>query len=188
MKEQRTFIAFELPENVVACLKHLQQALQRQRLNIRWVNPKNIHLTLKFLGDIPVEKFPEIESAIQLTAQSFEPPTLSVTGIGVFPTIKSARVLWTGLSGETETLANLQQNLETQLACLGIKKENRPFKAHLTLGRIKKRVVPVHLLRAIKTCCEFKPLEFKATHVVLYQSDLKPSGAVYTPLFKASLD
>lgn len=187
MKKQRTFIAFELPENIVACLERLQQALKRHGLNIRWVNPQNIHLTLKFLGDIPVGKYPEIESAIKLTTQAFEPPALSVAGMGVFPTIKNARVLWTGLGGETETLVKLHQNLDTQLSCLGIKKENRPFKSHLTLGRIKKRVVPAHLLKAIQACCEFEPLNFSARHVVLYQSDLKPNGAVYTPLFKASL-
>jgi 2'-5' RNA ligase len=187
MKEQRTFIAFELPENIVACLERLQQALKQHELNIRWVKPQNIHLTLKFLGAIPVGNYPEIESAIKLTTQAFEPPALCVTGMGVFPTIKNARVLWTGLGGETETLVKLHQNLETQLAFLGIQKENRPFKAHLTLGRIKKRVVAAQLLKAIKACCEFKPLDFSAKHVVLYQSDLKPNGAVYTPLFKASL-
>ena len=187
MKEQRTFIAFELPENIVACLKRLQNALKQHELNIRWVNPKNIHLTLKFLGDIPVREYLEIESAIKLTSQAFEPPVLSVTGMGVFPTIKNARVLWTGIGGETETLIKLQQNLEMQLSYLGIQKENRPFKAHLTLGRLKKRVVPAQLLKAIKACCEFKPLNFSAKHVVLYQSDLKPDGAVYTPLFRASL-
>jgi 2'-5' RNA ligase len=187
MKEQRTFIAFELPENIVACLERLQQALKQHKLNIRWVNPQNIHLTLKFLGDIPVGRYPEIESAIRLTTQAIEPPALFVTGMGVFPTIKNARVLWTGLGGETEVLVKLQQNLETQLSGLGIKKENRSFKAHLTLGRIKRRVDPAQLLKAIRACCEFTPLKFNAKHVVLYQSNLKPSGAVYTPLFKASL-
>ena len=143
----RTFIAFELPENVIACLKNLQYALKRYGINIRWVNPENIHLTLKFLGDIPIEKCSEIESAIKLVTKAFEPLALSVKGIGVFPSIKNARVLWTGLSGEIEILVNLQQNLEAQLVNLGLKKENRPFKAHLTLGRIKKRVDPAQLQR-----------------------------------------
>ena len=183
----RTFIAFKLPENVIACLKNLQCALKQYGVNARWVTPDNIHLTLKFLGNIPIEKCPEIESAVTLATKAFKPLALSVKGIGVFPGIKNARVLWTGLSGEIEVLANLQQNLETQLVSLGHKKGNRPFKVHLTLGRIKKRVAPAQLLGAIRACCEFEPVNFNADHIVLYESDLKSTGAVYTALWSKGL-
>jgi 2'-5' RNA ligase len=183
----RAFIAFELPENVIVSLKNLQHALKQYDINIRWVNPKNIHLTLKFLGDIPLKKCPEIESVIRSATKTFNPLALSVKGIGVFPGIKNARVLWTGLDGEVETLAKLQQSLETQLVCLGLKKENRPFKAHLTLGRIKKRVAPAQLLEAIRACYEFGPINFNANQVVLYKSDLKSTGAVYTALYLEGL-
>jgi 2'-5' RNA ligase len=183
----RTFIALELPPSLISLLAKVQEDLQSMGLRAKWVRPENIHLTLKFLGDIPIEKCPEIESAIKSATKAFKPLALSVKGIGVFPGIKNARVLWTGLSGEIEVLANLQQNLEMQLVSLGHKKGNRPFKAHLTLGRIKKRVAPAQLLGAIRVCCEFEPVNFNADHVVLYESDLKSTGAVYTALWSKGL-
>lgn len=176
-----------MPENIITCLENVQHALKRCGLDIRWVKPRNIHLTLRFLGDIPEEMCRPVETAIEAASCDFTPLMLSLKGLGVFPGIKKARVIWAGLSGETEALINFQHTLESQLAQMGIKKEPRSFKAHLTLGRIKRKIDPARLLDAVRTCCDFEPESFRADHIILFKSELKPTGAVYTPLFDRKL-
>lgn len=187
MQMLRAFIAIELPQNIIACLKKVQDALKKDELDIRWVRPGNIHLTLKFLGDISVEMCKDLEAAIEAAATGFSPFELSVKGIGVFPGIKNARVVWAGVSGKTDTLFNFQRTLESHLSQKGIMAQKRPFKAHLTIGRIKKKIDPALLLSRIEACCNFETENFRVDRVVLFKSDLRPTGAVYTPLYQNRL-
>ncbi len=187
MKSLRTFIALELPQNVLSFLESLQSKLKRDGVDIRWVQPQNIHLTLKFLGDIPFQKCSEIEMALEEAGQRSAPMALCVKGLGVFPGIKNPRVIWAGLGGETMALIDLQKRLESYLANLGIKKEKRSFKAHLTLGRAKHKIHPDRLSAAIEQSMTFVPMNFKAEHLVFFRSELKPTGAVYTRLYTKDL-
>lgn len=188
MKTVRAFIALELPEDLLSFLENVQSALKRSGVDIRWVASRNIHLTLRFLGDIPTEMREPLEEAIEAASHSFAPFRLAVKGLGVFPSIKNARVLWAGLSGETALLFDFQHRLENCLGQKGIEKENRPFKAHLTLGRINRKVDPARLLNALRVCGDFEPEYFNAGRVVLFKSDLKPAGAVYTRLYTKVLE
>ena len=183
MKTLRVFIAFELPDDTVLCLKKIQSALKQAGIRLRWVQPGNMHLTLKFLGDIPAEGCSEIEAAIDAATDGFKPLNLHLKGLGVFPGIKNARVLWTGLGGEVSALLNFQRLLDNHLADRGFPIEKRSFKAHLTLGRVNQKIDPRHLLDAIRTCGDFEPENFSTHRIVLFKSDLKPTGAVYTPLY-----
>ena len=134
----RSFIAIELPEGVVALLGKLQQDLKAIRLKAGWVQPSNIHLTLKFLGDIKADDIDKIGGAMQEAVKGCEPFRLTVGGIGFFPGIKRPRVIWVGVGGQTQPLFALQRSLEDRLAAVGFPKEKRSFKGHLTLGRFRR--------------------------------------------------
>jgi 2'-5' RNA ligase len=182
----RAFIAVKMPAETMAAITDVQDLLRSQRLNIKWVRPQSIHLTLKFLGNISPEIVPQISEVIAKVATGEQPIDLAAKGIGVFPTIRRPRVLWIGLSGETAALLALQQKLEEALIPIGFAKEKRSFKAHLTIGRIKGRVDPKELMAAMEPFLDFKGPGFFASGMTLYQSDLKPTGAVYTPLVESA--
>lgn len=183
----RTFIAFNLPEEVIASLGDLQKALKQQDLKIRWVHPENIHLTLKFLGDISAEELPAVKRVIRTVSLSQTVFSLEAKGLGVFPTVKKARVLWSGIHGDVKRLGDLQSNLDRALVDMGFEPEKRAFRGHLTLGRIKGRVDGRALASATSRFGSFVSPPFKTERLILYKSDLKPSGAVYQELFAENL-
>lgn len=183
----RTFIAIELPAEVSRELAVLQQHLKTRGLKLRWVKPGNIHLTLKFLGDIMPDDIQAIAPAIQAAAGATSPFDLVVQGLGVFPGSRRPRVLWSGLGGALTQLEQMYRCLEDALAERGIAREKRPFKGHLTLARIKGTVDSRRLLSAIEAEGMFTPLPLPVGELVLFQSRLQPTGAVYTPLSRARL-
>jgi 2'-5' RNA ligase len=183
----RTFIALELPPAVTLLLHKVQQELKRLKIRARWVRPENIHLTLKFLGDINPDHIDKIGAAMAGAAIEFPPVTLTVREIGVFPGIKRPRVIWMGLGGDIRSLLALQGRLEQELAEAEFPKDKRSFKAHLTLGRIKQSVNPAVISQMISEYATLSSDEFVCNQVILYKSDLKPSGAVYSKLKQTNL-
>jgi len=183
----RTFIAIELPPHIIGALGNIQDTLKSFKLNIRWVRPENIHLTLKFLGDIRPEAVDSISRTLSESVRNYDPISLSAKGGGAFPGIKNPRVIWAGLSGQILQLKALQQALEENLAVLGFEKEKRSFKGHLTLGRTKGSVDPVKLNAALNAVMDFETEPFLADQITLFQSDLQPTGPVYTKLASASV-
>ena len=183
----RAFIALKLPEQVTHALEDLQSALKNQGLKLRWVPPANIHLTLKFLGDVRDEQLQAVKSVIQKLSGSQTAFILESKGLGVFPTVKKARVLWSGIHGHVDRLAALQSDLDKALAGIGFVADNRNFKGHLTLGRVKGRIDGKKLASAITACGAFASSSWAVERLVLFKSDLKPTGAVYTELFSADL-
>jgi len=183
----RTFIAIELPEHITGALENVQKTLRSFNLNIRWVEPEKIHLTLKFLGDIPPEAVEPIGRVLFESVRGYDPISLTAKGSGAFPGIRNPRVIWVGLSGQVPRLKTLQQFLEENLAPLGFGKEKRTFKGHLTLGRIKGSVDPVKLNAALNEVMDFETEPFLADRIFLFQSDLKPTGPVYTKITSAAL-
>jgi 2'-5' RNA ligase len=183
----RAFIALELPDVARRTLAELQNALRRELTPVRWVRPEGIHLTLKFLGDIPDERVAEIGPALTSAVQDRPPLNLVIKGLGVFPGVRKARVIWAGLGGETAGLIDLHQRVDVALASLGFDREGRPFKAHLTLGRFKKAPPAPVLVAALEDRSDYPPCELTAQRVVLYRSELRPQGARYTALVNAAL-
>jgi len=183
----RTFIAFELPPSVIFLLQEVQQELKRLKIRARWVRPENIHLTLKFLGDVNPDDIHKIGTAMACAAIDCLPITLSVRGIGVFPGIKRPRVIWVGLDGDTQSLLALQSRLEQKLAGAEFPKDKRSFKAHLTMGRIKQTANPAVIRQMIADYAKLSSEEFTFNQVILFKSDLKPSGAVYSKLKQTKL-
>lgn len=183
----RAFIAIPLPPDVIEEIGALQSELKDNGFKIRWVKPSNIHLTLKFLGDTAADKITAIEQALNTATASHGPLTLAAKGIGVFPGVRKPRVIWVGLSGQTQRLRDLHQSVESGLHQVGFAIDKRKFKSHLTLGRVKGHIDPERLIKAMQSCSHFGSESFSANRIHLYQSRLAPAGAVYTKLLDVPL-
>jgi 2'-5' RNA ligase len=184
----RAFIAIDLPESVKSFLSKAQEALKPYGFRVKWVRPQNIHLTLKFLGDTATADTDKIAEAMKLAARNCPIVSLTAIGIGVFPNVRRPRVIWAGLKGQLETLANLQQTLDAHLADLGFARDTRAFKSHLTLGRVKGKIASDRVKAAIDKLKEFESEPFETKQVILFKSELQPDGAVYTKVRRVDFD
>ena len=188
----RSFIAVELPEEVLEGLARLRKELERDEHKfVKWVGPGGIHLTLKFLGNIPSKRVVEITKAIEEAAQGISPFHLEISGLGAFPSLKQARVFWVGIGGEVDKLSRLQQNIDSALAALGFTKEERSFVPHLTLARIRQGASPLER-RSFgelvgSTIFEDK-YHIEVEAISLMRSQLMPDGAIYTCLSAVELE
>ncbi len=138
MEQIRSFIAIELPDELKLELVQLEAQLKSGKQPwVKWVDPHSIHLTLKFLGNVTIDRTGEITRAMEEAAQGIPPFHLEVKDLGVFPNLKRVQVAWVGITGEIDKLGVLQQRIESNLALLGFAAESRPFTAHLTLARLR---------------------------------------------------
>ncbi len=190
-EEIRSFIAIELPEEAKEGLARLRKELERDEHRfVKWVDPGGIHLTLKFLGNIPSKRVTEITEAIEEAAQGISPFHLEISGLGAFPSLRQARVLWVGIGGEVDKLSRVQQNIDSALAALGFSKEERSFVPHLTLARIRQGASPPERRSfgelAGSTIFEDK-YHIKVEAINLMRSQLTPAGAIYTCLSAVGL-
>jgi 2'-5' RNA ligase len=183
----RTFIAISLPESVLEAIGRIQDQLQKSRFNVRWTRTEAIHLTLKFLGDVDRDRGEEIRRALGAAIKDMAPFTLKGKGVGVFPDLRRPRVVWTGISGDTQILRDLHFRIEDELKGLGFPKEKRPFKGHLTLGRVKGPLEKRKFREALEGLSGFQTVPFAVESVVLFQSTLSPQGATYSKLAEVPL-
>lgn len=178
----RAFLALALPPDICGQIGRVQKRLQLQwRGSVRWVNPRDVHLTLKFFGAITARDIPVIRAAVGGVTSHVAPLTLTVCQLGVFPNTKKPRVIWLGLQGDVATLISLQRDIDTRLAA-GFASEERPFRPHLTVGRVKTPQALSGLAEAVAQGVEFAAGSFNAHELTLMQSELTPRGAVYTVL------
>ena len=182
----RTFIAIDLPPEAKTALATLTQTLKAHGLSgVRWVNPNGIHLTLKFLGNIPPTIVPRILDALQAASQSHPPFNLSLGRLGVFPSPNNPRVLWVGLNGDLIALAKLQSSVEEHCCALGLDPDRRPFTPHLTLGRVRRSLPPSQrdLVRtALQDESTVDGPQWPIQEIHLIHSTLTPQGAIYRSL------
>lgn len=181
----RTFIAIPIPKNISLFLGKIQEELKATRVKAAWTRAASLHLTLRFLGDIPEGNVKQIIQAMKTTANACAPFTLSVEGVGVFPGIKKARVIWAGATGQTDQLKRIQRTLEKNLEQAGFPADTRQFSPHFTLGRFKERPDRTRLVKIIQTLGQYRSEPCRIDSMVLFKSDLSTSGAVHTPLFEA---
>lgn len=188
----RLFVAIELPAEVRQALAGVQQDL-RKRLppkSVRWTKPEGIHVTLKFLGNTPAESVEAIVQGLEAAAAGFPPFSFTVAGFGCFPNTRRPNVLWVGVPQVPKDLAGLQRATELQMRRLGYEKDQRPFSPHLTLGRVDRRISASErqaLAQALAGVEVGQLGTIVAEEVVLFQSDLQPTGAVYTALARLQL-
>lgn len=183
----RSFIAIELPGEVKASLAEIQQSLKKSGADIRWVKTDNIHLTLKFLGDIEEKSIPGIVQALKGACRNHKVFSIDISGIGSFPVKKSPRVLWSGISDNGE-LMQLQAEIDETMASLGFDPERRTFSPHLTIGRFRSSRGRGALLDKIELIKHDSFGLFDVRSIYLIKSDLKPSGAVYSRIGEFPLD
>lgn len=186
MEYVRSFVAIEMPEAVRENLARLQERYRREALGVaRWVDPGSIHITLKFLGNVASVKIPAITQALLLVAKETRPFFLELGEAGVFPNPGNPQVIWVGLKGDLERLAELQKKVEETLCGLGFAPEPRPFIPHLTLARLRDKGSLEERRRLSKAFLSgsMEPAPpFKIDSMVLMKSQLTPKGAIYTPL------
>ena len=184
--EWRVFAAVELQDDV---REQLREHIQRLReavpeASASWTRVENIHLTLKFFGNVNVNRIPAISGAISRAVKEYSPFRISVGGTGVFPKPSRAQVLWIGVSDPSGNLLNLQRQLENECAGEGFEKEDRAYRPHLTIARLRKpegarRLADTHL----KT--KFEPLAIDLKELVLFRSELSPKGSRYTAISRS---
>ncbi len=178
----RLFLALELPRPVRESLEEIQRGLKRTGADVRWVRIPSIHLTVKFLGEVAPERVEEIAAAVRAAAGKCPVLALRPRSAGFFPAPRNPRVVWAGLEGDLEDLRNLAQEVESALVSLGFPVEEKGFSPHLTLGRVRSNRSKRELIEAVLDLVDYRGPEFAARELVLFSSDLRPSGAVYTAL------
>ncbi len=192
MEQIRSFIAIELPDELKSELVQLEAQLKSGRQSgVKWVDPYSIHLTLKFLGSIAVDRVEGITRAMEEAARGIYPFRLEVKGLGVFPNFRRAQVAWVGLSGEVDKLDQLQKRLEPSLTSLGFAPESRRFTPHLTLARLRNQVSLDERQRfgQLITGTAFEAdCAIEADAISLIRSQLTREGAIYTRINSARLE
>lgn len=191
MEQVRSFIAIELPDELKLGLAQLEAKLKMSNQPwVKWVDPYSIHLTLKFLGSIGVDRTGEVTKAMEAAVQGIPPFRLEVKDLGAFPSLRRVQVAWVGVSGEVDKLSQLQRLLESNLARLGFAPESRPFTPHLTLARLRNQA-------SLDERQSFGELiattKFEAAYTVkvdaisLMKSQLTREGAIYSRISSVEL-
>jgi 2'-5' RNA ligase len=181
LKLLRSFIALELPPAVRDSLETLQRRLRPLARDIKWTKPDSVHLTLFFLGEIEEEKFEAVGKALEEGFSVGGPFELYPEGAGAFPLPERARVVVAGVGGEIKALTALLEEVNKRLLPLGFVPERRPFKPHLTIGRVRREKRFGDVKEALRAAEDFRGPSWRVENIILYTSDLQPGGAVYTP-------
>jgi 2'-5' RNA ligase len=182
-KAIRAFLAIDPPEDIFSEIIKIQGRLKKAiQGDIRWARPEGIHLTLKFFGYVYESDIANISDVVKNSVAKMKALLLNVRSVGAFPSVTRPRVLWLGIDGDTDALINLQTEIDAGLQGYGFKKEDRPFRPHLTLARIKEYKGLVGLAETVKKNEAYIAGSFTVSGLTLFKSDLKPTGAIYTKL------
>lgn len=181
----RAFVGIPLETELKSAVLNLQKQLQdRSGANaVRWTRPEQLHLTLKFLGNVSTEALPKLKAALSQSCRDIAQFHLTLATLGAFPSLQRASVIWIGLRGELATLKELQMRIEESAGEFANHSEDREFHPHLTIGRVKAPGrTPRALEDALRASAEVELGEWRVTEVKLVQSKLSPQGSIYTPL------
>ncbi len=181
--EIRSFLAFELPAEIKGIVSRVSGEMKKSPLDVRWVNVDNIHLTVIFIGSISEDNLAGMDRVVKDVCRNYGPFDISLSGTGVFSSRRNPRVLWIGLAGDIERMSFFRNTLQESLKPFGIKVEKRRFNPHLTIGRFRKGAKSgVHLDKILLRYRTLNSPVRSISELVLFKSDLKPGGAVYTKL------
>jgi RNA 2',3'-cyclic 3'-phosphodiesterase len=190
MNAIRSFIAVELPKPIQQQLEEIINHLKSPRtLAVRWVPAHNIHLTIKFLGDVSPNNMAMLMDKLKSEVSRQPAFTITIGGIDAYPTPKRPRVVWIGIDAPPK-LAELVRLVESETAKLGYASEDRPFSPHLTLGRVSQNATPEQVRQVAEVLAGFEVGELgkaDVNEVVLFKSELRPSGSEYAPLLRVPL-
>ncbi len=179
--EFRSFLAFELNEEIKNIVSGTIREIKPLMPDIRWIRPENIHMTVVFMGDIDYSCIDPIDKAARNICKRYTPFQICLNGIGIFGTRRNPRVIWIGLDGDIREIDNLKNDFNKALKPLGIKQENRPFKPHLTIGRFKKQHRGfLGINRILDKYKNLRTSKYTQKTLTMYKSELRHTGAVYT--------
>ncbi|PIU42143.1 MAG: RNA 2',3'-cyclic phosphodiesterase [Candidatus Omnitrophica bacterium CG07_land_8_20_14_0_80_42_15] len=183
MEEQtRSFIAIELCSDIKEELASLIEKLKSSGADVKWVEPLNIHLTLKFLGGMSLDEIDTIKNVMDKTKNKFKAFQMSLSQVGAFPKLSYPRVIWVGVNDGKEKAKEIYDFLESELEKEFFEKEERPFSPHLTIGRVKSLKNKEALKSSIENLKFSSAKTSLVDHVTLFKSTLTPKGSIYTPI------
>jgi len=181
----RTFIAVKVSDSVRESLTNLIGDLGDSGADVKWVAPENLHLTMKFLGNVLETKIDEVAAAVSRACEGISRFGISLEGVGAFPSIRRPKVVWVGVIKGKDVLINLNKNIEAELEPIGFERERRRFSPHLTIGRLRREGRPGDL--ADRLSMEFNGGECIVDSVYVMKSTLTPKGPIYEELKHATL-
>ncbi|MFH0732682.1 MAG: RNA 2',3'-cyclic phosphodiesterase [Candidatus Omnitrophota bacterium] len=184
----RAFIAISLTRQLHDELSILQDKLKQSNADVKWSEPENIHLTLKFLGNITDEQIKNVVLSLKKISSGFNAFSVHLAQVGAFPKTSYPRVIWVGMDEGAETVKRLNQSIENELEALGLRKETREFSCHLTLGRVRSVKNKQGLTNIIEKEKDFtSAYRVLIEDIILFKSTLTKKGPIYEPIFKGSL-
>lgn len=186
----RTFLAIDLPSSLQSAVGQNMRSVKRELPGLSWSKPENLHINLKFFGGTAESQVDQIRQAVEPAISHVSPFDLELKGFGAFPDDRAPRVLWVGLGGALDSLVTLAECIGRAVVPLGFPQEERLFRPHLTVARVKKdhRAVGRALGGLGVFTDDFLCGPLSVERVALFKSELQPSGAVYTKLWDVSLN
>ena len=181
----RLFVACEIPDDVKEAIGETIEGLRKKSgPAVRWIKPEGVHVTLKFLGEVPVKKLPAIKLAIQEAVVGHSPFELEFSNIGTFGGREGLRIMWVGIAGDVLRLEALVRAVNAALAVVGFEPERRPFRPHLTLGRVRDEIGTRQRaeIEVAVGKTEVPGVSWRTSQVSLMRSRLGPGGASYEVL------
>ncbi len=178
----RTFIAIELDPSLQEMLGKIQEHLKKSGADVKWVKPSHIHVTLKFLGEIPLEQVEKVKNVMHRSLDKFTAFPLHITHLGAFPKMENPHIIWVGIDPQQPTLKDIAIFLEEHLSEEGLPKENRDFEPHITLGRMKHSINRFALSQSLREYAIPQPLTQFVKKIKLFKSTLLPTGPLYETL------
>lgn len=182
----RTFAAVFPPPEVRRRVWDLAEELKKAASAVKWVERDNIHMTLRFFGNLTDEQLDSAGRCMKETARGDSPFAVRLAGLGAFPSLSRARVIWVGMQEGRERLTHLADELERRFVEAGLGNTDKPFSPHLTMGRVKVPQKNPRLEEAIRTLT-FEGAEFMIDGLTLTKSELRPGGPIYSPVVVAKL-
>lgn len=183
----RTFIAIELSETVRQDVARVIAELDRIEAAVRWVKPENLHLTLKFLGDVEEPRLSDLFDGTEEVLRGIQAFRITFRGLGAFPHLRRPRVFWIGIEQGADSLKTVQKRIEDRLTGLGFPRDTKAFSPHLTLGRVKKSLRGIFELASTIERMSVGPEEMSVERVVVMKSVLTPEGPIYSKLREVPL-